>query len=195
MEDLNCLDELIGHGNYTYELLAEVECMMRQKSWKEGEVFEFPQGTRADFTPADLEIFDRIKKQASRWLSLEDTAILLPLGIKEHIDHILVREAVMEARSAPDHPVRAGICLGEDQPYAGHASEKDWDKAGAFLDGLPVTLIHYPIDAARKADLLMKHYPSQVEESYREGILNRAGELQRGFGTQKGIECLYRLDP
>ena len=36
LEDLNCLDDLIGHGNYTYEIMAERECMMRQKSWKAG---------------------------------------------------------------------------------------------------------------------------------------------------------------
>ena len=194
IEDLNCLDELIGHGNYTYELMAELECMMRQKSWKAGEVFEFPHGTRADFEDADWEIFNRIKNHAPRWLSLEDTAILLPLGIKEHIDHILVREAVLDARAALADQYRACICFGEDQPYAGHASEGDWEIARAYLDQFSTSNINYGINAVRKSDLLMKHYPSQVEESYREGLLNRAGQLQREYGIGWGVERIYRLN-
>ncbi len=195
LEDLNCLDDLIGHGNYIYELMAEVECMMRQKSWKEGEAFEFPQGSKADFTAADWEIYEGIKKYAPRLLSLDDTAILLPLGIKEHIDHILVREALMDAWQNIDPTARASICFGEDQPYAGHASENDWDKAKTFLDRLPVAPVNYTINAIRKSDLLMKHYPSQVEESYREGILNRADQLRRESGTGMGVERIYRVNP
>ena len=80
MEDLNCLDDLVGHGNYVYELMAEKECMLREKSWKDGEVFEFPQGNKGDFEDEDWQIYERIRKYAHRWLLSGDTAILLPLG-------------------------------------------------------------------------------------------------------------------
>jgi hypothetical protein len=193
MEDLNCLDDLIGHGNYTYELLAEKECMLRQKSWKEGEAFEFPHGTREDFERGDWEIYERIKGHALSWLSRENTAILLPLGIKEHIDHILLREAVMDARNETGQPVIAAIYLGEDQPYAGHATLDDWKQAMACVKALQALGTDYLIDADRKADLIMKHYPSQVEESYREGVLNRAGQLQQENGSGSGVERMYRL--
>jgi len=195
MEDLNCLDDLIGHGNYSYELLAERECMMRQKSWKEGEAFEFPHGTREDFNPEDWQIYEQIKKQSRKWLVNRDCAILLPLGIKEHIDHILLREAVMDAREELADNTNAVICFGEDQPYAGLADQNDWDAARAYILNLPAKEINYQIDESRKADLIMKHYPSQVEDSYREGVLNRAEQLKGEYGTDTGVERMYRLDP
>jgi LmbE family N-acetylglucosaminyl deacetylase len=195
LEDLNCLDDLIGQGNYTYEILAEKECMLRQKSWKEGEVFEFPEGGREDFEEEDWAIYTRIKTAARRWLLSGDTAILLPLGIKEHIDHILLREAVMDAREDLGQEARAAICFGEDQPYAGLASETDWKKALAFVHKLRTQKVDYPIDAERKSDLIMKHYPSQVEESYREGVLNRAESLRLEHGGNSGMERMYRRVP
>ena len=195
LEDLNCLDDLIGHGNYTYELMAEVECMMRQKSWKDGEAFEFPQGTKDKFNDEDWQIYKQIKKQAVKWLMSEDCAIMLPLGIKEHIDHILLREALMEARDELAQNRKASICFGEDQPYAGLADQDDWDKANNYIIGLPHKEINYCIDAERKSDLLMKHYPSQVEESYREGVLNRAKQLKQKFSSDTGVERIYRLIP
>ncbi len=195
LEDLNCLDDLVGHGNYTYELMAERECMLREKSWKDGEAFEFPQGSKEDFESGDWQIYERIKNRAPDWLLSEACAILLPMGIKEHIDHIILRDALMDARDELGHLTNAAICFGEDQPYAGLAYEHDWDKAIAYLDRLPVTRINYHIDEQRKSDLTMKHYPSQVEESYREGILNRAGQLEKECGTDTGVERIYRLQP
>ena len=195
LEDLNCLDDLIGHGNYTYELMAERECMMRQKSWKPGEAFEFPQGRKDDFNTEDWQIYDRIKKHALKWLLSEGCAIMLPLGIKEHLDHILLREAIMEASDELAQERNATICFGEDLPYAGLADQDDWEKANNFINGLPIKEINYRIDAERKSDLLMKHYPSQVEESYREGVLNRAAGLKQEYGTDTGVERLYRLEP
>lgn len=195
LEDLNCLDDLIGHGNYTYALMAERECMMRQKSWKAGEAFEFPQGSKDNFNTEDWQIYEQIKKHALKWLISADCAILLPLGIKEHIDHILLREALMEARDELEQNTSATICFGEDQPYAGHADKTDWDKARTYLNELPAVKINYGINAERKSDLLMKHYPSQVEESYREGILNRADQLKQKYGCDTGVERIYRLNP
>ena len=37
LEDLNCLDALIGKGHYSYEIKAERECVVRQKKWKPGQ--------------------------------------------------------------------------------------------------------------------------------------------------------------
>jgi hypothetical protein len=172
--------------------MAERECMMRQKSWKDGEAFEFPQGTKDHFNTEDWQIYGELKKQAAKWLMSEDCAIMLPLGIKEHIDHILLREAMMEATEELAQNRNATICFGEDQPYAGLADKDDWEKANNFINKLPVKEINYPIDAERKSQLLMKHYPSQVEESYREGVLNRAEQLKQKCDTDTGMERIYR---
>jgi hypothetical protein len=195
LEDLNCLDDIIGHGNYTYEILAERESILRQKSWKAGLAFEFPQGTKKDFNVYDWEVYEQIKKQACKWLISKDCAIMLPLGIKEHIDHILLREALMDGMDELARKTNAIIYLGEDQPYAGLANETDWDIARSYLNSLSLNEINYPIDAERKLELLMKHYPSQVEESYREGVLNRAEQLKQKYGSDTRIERIYRLKP
>ena len=100
-----------------------------------------------------------------------------------------------DARDELEQKTNATIYLGEDQPYAGLADKNDWDIARSFLNALPLIEINYPVDTERKSDLLMKHYPSQVEESYREGILNRAEQLRQEYGSDTGVECIYRLEP
>ena len=193
LEDLNCLDDMIGHDNYTYEIKAERECMLRQKSWKQGEVFEFPQGNKGNFEEEDWEIYRRIKKYAARWIIPKDTAVLLPLGMKEHVDHVILRDAVVDARSELGDQGNAVIYFGEDQPYTGLADHKDWEIAETFLNTLSVEQIDYSIDENRKADLVWEYYRTQVEESYREGILNRSAQLNQKYGTNTGVERIYRL--
>ncbi|MBR9997470.1 MAG: hypothetical protein KFF73_00800 [Cyclobacteriaceae bacterium] len=193
LEDLNCLDDLLGHGNYRYEIKDEVECVIRQKSWKPGELFEFPHGSRETFDAGDWEIYENIKKYASGWLSQEDTAILLPLCIKEHIDHVILRDAVMAVRENMKDKVKAVLYFGEDQPYTGLADENDWKKAEEFLKDLAVERIDYPVDENRKVDVIWKHYPTQVEESYRQGILNRALQLKQFNHVDSGVERIYRI--
>jgi hypothetical protein len=193
LEDLNCLDELIGKGHYSYEIKAERECAIRQKKWKPGEAFEFPQGDRNDFDDEDWQIFNRIKNYSQEWLQLQETALLLPIGMKEHIDHIILREAVMESVYELIHHVAATIYFGEDQPYTGLADEEDWAKTRVFLNTHPAERIDYPIDEIKKADQVMNYYPSQVEESYREGIINRSIQLKEEHKSKTGIERMYRL--
>ncbi|HLF33627.1 MAG TPA: hypothetical protein VI583_05295 [Cyclobacteriaceae bacterium] len=193
LEDLNCLDELIGFGEYRYEIKAEKECVIRQKGWKEGELFEFPQGNQEDFDSEDWEIFGRIKICAADWLSQKETAILLPLGIKEHIDHIILRDAVVSAWKDLKNKAKSTIYFGEDQPYTGLAGKEDWEKAKSFLDTLTTEEIDYCINETRKAELVWQHYPTQVEESYRQGILNRADQLKHIHNAPSGMERMYRL--
>ena len=193
LEDLNCLDELIGHDNYTYELKGERECMLRQKNWKQGEVFEFPQGNKKNFDEEDWEIYARIKKYAVQWINPEDTAVLLPLGVKEHVDHIILRDAVLDAKSELADEGKAIIYFGEDQPYTGLADKNDWEVAEVTLNAFSVERIDYSVDENRKADLVFEYYQTQVEESYREGILNRSAQLNQKYGIDKGVERVYRL--
>ena len=193
LEDLECLDELIGHENYIYELLGERECLLRGKNLETNEAFEFPHGTRDDFGDEDWQIYGRIKKYASKLLALKDTAILLPLGVKEHIDHIILREAVIDAKRELKDNLNAVIYFGEDQPYTGHANKDEWEKAEAFLKRHNVLTINYQVNILRKTDLLFKHYTSQVEESYREAVLKRARQLKEMLNSDLEIERIYQV--
>jgi hypothetical protein len=195
IEDLNCLDELIGKGNYSYEIKAERECVIRQKTWKPGETFEFPQGTKDDFDNEDQQIYDRIRNYAEAWLQEEEgTALLLPLAIKEHIDHTILREALVDTVYELGRKATASIYFGEDEPYAGLAFKKDWTKADIFIKKHSLVSLDYLIDENRKVDLVMKFYPTQVEESYRTGILNRSNQLKKQYKIDNGMERIYRWD-
>jgi hypothetical protein len=193
MEDIECMDELIGRENYTYEIKGENECLLRQKEAIFDGPIEFLSGNKDSFEEQDWQVYHRLKTYAHVWLTSEDTAVFLPLGMKEHIDHIVLREAVMDARDELGSGMKSILYLGEDQPYTGLADDGDWGKAMAFLKGLSHTSLNYCIDEKRKADLAMKYYVSQAEDSYKEGVLKRAAQLQQKFKVDCGVERMYRL--
>ena len=192
LEDLNYLDTVLGHGNYAYELLAERECVLRGKGWKPGEKFEFPHGNQDSFNREDWEIYRRIQGKCAELLALRDTAVLTLLGVKEHIDHVMVRDALIAARQKLGRKVRAAIYFGEEEPYTGLADEQDLQLAQQLVHKLGLQPRDYAIDAKRKMALLAKHYPTQVEESYRRGVLGRAAQLQKLHGARRGVERVFR---
>ncbi len=193
LEDLSCLDELIGHKNFTYEIKAEPECLVREKKLISDGVFEYLPGDRANFDDNDWDSYNRIKEDANRWLTLEDTAVLLPMGMKEHVDHIILREAVIDARNVLGRKATSTIYFGEDLPYTGLANTNDWDKVNTFFGKLTTKHINYTIDERRKINLVLKHYPTQIEDSYKEGVLKRAARLKQKYGTDTGVERMYKL--
>jgi hypothetical protein len=192
MEDVTCLDAVLGAGGYGYELKLERECVVRQKAWKPGERFEFPQGNRETFDDEEWEIFASVKGYAVEWLERADTALLLPLCVKEHVDHVILREAVLERRAEMGDAARARLYFGEDQPYAGLGSEEDWRTAQEFVARLGLEPLDYAIDAERKSELVMTSYPSQVEDSYREGMVERSRQLAELNGVSGGVERIWR---
>ena len=193
LEDLNCLDELIGHDNYNYEIKAEPECLVREKKLVSDGVFEFLPGDRDSFDDNDWKSYNRIKEYAREWLTLEDTAVLLPMGMKEHVDHVILREAVTDTRNELGQDASSIVYFGEDLPYTGLADTNDWDKLNLFFNGLVFRHINYSIDEHRKIKLIMKHYPTQFEDSYKEGVLKRADQLKQKFGTDTGVERIYQI--
>ena len=192
LEDLNCLDEMIGRGGYGYELLGERECTTRQKGWKPGEAFEFPWGNRESFEPEEKEIYSRLKEDALRRLAMADTAILCLMGMKEHVDHVIHREAVVDAAGELGSKCKAVIYFGEEQPYTGLADEQNWQTVNAFLKSQTLEVLDYAIDLKTKVALVMKNYPSQVEESYKDGMVNRARRLGKENGVMDAVERMYR---
>ena len=186
LEDLCCLDEILGRYSYRYELLGEDECITRRKPLKEGELMEFPAGTPADFDETDHGILHRLTDYC-RTILASDVVVFGPLGIKNHIDHVLLREALLAALDTPGQTVNARVVFGEDLPYMGLATDAERRETEAFLARLPHTVADIPVDAVAKCDVSFRHYPSQVEDSYRTGVVNRARELQ-------GHERLYLLD-
>jgi hypothetical protein len=190
LEDLECLDELLGVGQYRYELLGERECFLRAKAMADSEM-EFPHGMYADFSEQDTAIFERLKGRVRAWAAQEDTALVFPLAIKEHIDHFITREAGISVTEALGRQAKASFYFQEDKPYAGIQIAEEADRIETFVSqyGLqPRVYRHHP---ERVVELAFKHYPSQVEEVYRKGVMDRAEQLKRLHGTEAPCDQMF----
>lgn len=193
IEDKNCLDELIGQFNYSYQLLGEDECIYRGKTFADSEM-EFPHGMYDDFTNEDKQIFSRLKNQICKWAIKENTALIFPLAIKEHIDHFITREAAIEVVKESNNRVKAKFYFQEDKPYSGLATEEELNRINNFIDENKLTSLFYKYNPNVTIDLAFKHYVSQVEEVYKEGIINRANFWKEKFKSEFHIDRICVLD-
>ena len=190
LEDQECLDELLGEGEYRYELLGERECFLRAKVMADSEM-EFPHGMYADFSAQDWEIFERLKKVVRRWAAQEDTALVFPLAIKEHIDHFITREAGIAVVEELGEAAKAGFYFQEDKPYAGIQTAEETSRIEAFVSQHGLQSRVYQNHPKKVVALAFKHYPSQVEEVYRKGVMERAEQLQRLYGLDEPCDRLF----
>jgi LmbE family N-acetylglucosaminyl deacetylase len=194
LEELDCLDELLGEHSYRYELRGERECMVRGKAFADSEM-EFPHGMYADFTDQDRAIFSRLQALVQSWAGHRDTALVFPLAIEEHIDHFLVREAgILAVRTSPVPP-QASFYFVEDKPYAGIQTPAEAARAAQIVDENRLLARLYRSHPQEVVNLAFKHYLSQVEDVYRKGVLQRAAELQSLYGLGQPAEQLFAYDP
>ncbi|WP_308639618.1 hypothetical protein [Paenibacillus silvisoli] len=192
LEDLNCIDELLGPFNYGYELLGEHECFTRGKQLANSEM-EFPHGMYGDFTEQDHGIFARMVARTKEWAALPDTALVFPLAYKEHIDHFIVREAALEAAKELGGEAKAAFYFQEDKPYGGIATVEEAARIEAWVESNRLEKRAYRHHPGTVVELAFKHYASQVDEVYRTGVLNRAVILSTQYGTETPCDQLYRF--
>ncbi len=190
LEDLECLDELLGEHNYRYELFGERECFLRAKSMAESEM-EFPHGMYEDFSQGDWEIWERLKIKARGWADQADTALIFPLAIKEHIDHFITREAGLSAKRELGERAKATFYFQEDKPYAGIQTEAEAQRIEAFVDENNLLPRLYRCQPEKVVELAFRHYPSQVEDVYRKGVLERARQLSEMYGVDEPGDRLF----
>jgi len=190
IEDLSCLDELFGEHNYRYELFGEPECFLRAKQMADSEM-EFPHGMYEDFSVQDRQIFERLKGHVCSWAAQEDTALVFPLAIKEHIDHFITREAGLAAAKELAGRAKARFYFQEDKPYAGIQTEAEASRIEDFVQANRLQPRPYHYHPERVVELTFKHYTSQVEEVYRKGVLERAEQLKTLYGVDEPCDRLY----
>ena len=192
IEDQDCLNELVGRYQYTYELGGEDECFARGKQFADSEM-EFPHGMYEDFDAQDHAIFSRMKQRIRRWAGQNNTALVFPLAFKEHIDHFIVREAAIAvAREQEGHP-GATFYFQEDKPYGGLATPEELDRTEAFISAHQLESRCYAADPEEVIRLAFKHYVSQVEEVYRTGINQQATYWQQTMTADRPLDriCAY----
>ena len=184
-EDMCCLDDLFGDYNYKYRLLCEYDCQVRGKKTANSEM-EFHHGMYEDFEDDDFAIMKRVSAVATEYFKLCDTAVIFPIGFKEHIDHFIVREA---GRKAANEGGSAKLYFAEEKPLSGIANEIEIERINALVkeDGLTPNL--FRCDPEKVSDIVFKHYLSQVEPLYREGVINRAKVLSEFYKTDYPLDC------
>lgn len=192
IEDLECVNELLGRFNYSYEIFGEDECFVRGKPFAESEM-EFPHGMYADFNEKDKEIFTRMKKLIRKWASKEDTALIFPIAIKEHIDHFIVRQAAIEVAKETTGNVNSKFYFQEDKPYGGIATSEELTRIEDFINENKLENRLYSFDPEVIIELAFRHYKSQVEEVYKKGIRDRALYLKNKMNSSLPLDriCLY----
>jgi hypothetical protein len=190
IEDLSCMDELLGEHTYRYELYGEADCFLRDKQMADSEM-EFPHGMYGDFSAWDQQIFERLRGYARGWAAEDDTALVFPLAIKEHIDHFITREAGISAARELGEKAKASFYFQEDKPYAGIQTAAEAGRIEEFVREnrlQPHLYRHHPEEVV---ELAFRHYPSQVEEVYRKGVLERALQLSELYGVDEPCDRLF----
>lgn len=190
MEDLECLDELLGEHNYSYELLREKEALLRGKILANG-TMEFPHGMYTEFGEEEWQIFTRLQKIIRSWADYDNTALVFPLAIKEHIDHFITREAAITTANELGSKLKCSIYFQEDKPYAGIQVTEEVERILKFVETNQLETRLYRTYPEKIIDLAFRHYISQVEDVYRVGVFQRAEELSSLHGLSEPCDCIY----
>jgi hypothetical protein len=192
MEDVSCLDDLFGRNNYQYVLLLQDEALVRGFKLANDEM-EFPKGNLHSYRDQEWEIFNLLLATIQKYASLEDTALIFPMSIRNHIDHFILRHAAAECLKTKDNNAKARFYFVEDKPYAGLASLEEWQEVNDFFSQFPHEALIFPLDTNYVDKLLFKHYPSQTEEVYRQGLYARASYLRSVHSTEKDLDRILRI--
>ncbi|AJR08713.1 PIG-L family deacetylase [Photobacterium gaetbulicola] len=128
-----------------------------------------PGGTFSDFRQAEIDVYNRIAADITPILKQEDCAAFVLLANGSHIDHFVVREAVMKAAHDLGKDAQCQIYFGEDQPYTGANPDKAQDELNTIKARLPnnaISKITYWYDKDYKLELFKKYYLSQYDVGY-----------------------------
>jgi len=192
IEDQECINDMLGAFTYDYQIMGENAGLLRGKAMANSDM-EFPKGSYDDFSKADTEVFERMKQRVLKWAMQENTALIFPMAIKEPIDHFIVREAGVSIAEELGENAKATFYFQEDKPYGGLAEQNELDKIEDFIRQHQLENRLYAYNPNEVIDLGFKHYISQVEELYREGILKRAEFLKQNQQVEYYLDRICKF--
>jgi hypothetical protein len=194
VEDLECLDDLLGPHNYYYRVMGEEESQVRGKIFNEGEgEMEMAYGSYETMDSGDRQILARMKECILELGQAKDTAIVLPLGMKGHIDHFIVREAGLQAKKELKKNAKAAFYFAEDKPYAGLLNEAETEDTERFIAENGLADIAYPHHPKEVLRLAFLHYPSQVDDVYDTGILTRNEQMKTHYNVHCDCDRVFKM--
>jgi hypothetical protein len=171
--------------------MGEEESQVRGKVFNEGEgEMEMAFGSYETMDENDWGILNRMEACIAELAVSEDTAIVLPLSMKGHIDHFVVREGGVRAMKGQEP--KAAFYFAEDKPYAGLMTEEESRVNDDFIAEHALTdraFAGYPKEILR---LAYQHYPSQVDAVYDEGVLARNEQLKQIYNTDVDTDRIYK---
>ena len=190
VEDMECLDALLGAHNYYYRVMGEEESLVRGKSFNQGEgEMEMSFGSYDTMDTCDCDILNRMETCISEIATNKNTAIILPLSMKGHIDHFVVREAGARVMKRPGG--KAVFYFAEDKPYAGIMTDEESAINDAFIAEHTLTERAFPHHPEEVLRLAYQHYPSQVDCVYDEGIRNRSKQLKQIYQIETDCDRIF----
>ncbi len=173
IEDQECLNEMLGRFSYDYQIMGEDAALLRGKGMANSDM-EFPHGSYEDFSAADTEVFERMKQRVRNWAMNSNTALVFPIAMKEPIDHFITREAGIIVAKELGDKAKATFYFQEDKPYGGIADINELARIEDFIQYHQLENRLYAFNPHSIIDLAFKHYISQVEDVYKQGIIGRA---------------------
>ena len=191
IEDLECLDDLLGPHNYRFRLMGEEESQVRGKVFNEGEdEMEMAFGNYDTMDEADWGILKRMEACVKDLAEREDTAIVLPLSMKGHIDHFVVREGGVRAMKSAEP--RATFYFAEDKPYAGLMTDEESGINDDFISEYGLNDRAFAWTPSEVLRLAYLHYPSQIDSIFDEGVMARNEQLKQVYGKDVDTDRIYK---
>lgn len=129
-----------------------------------------PGGDFSTFRSEEENIYQQLIPVFEVKLRTPDCAMFVLLANGHHIDHFLVREAVITAARHLGNQAKCQIYFGEDQPYTGTYPEASVAQMTSLQKRLGLQKISYTINEADKINLFKKYYISQYSNDYVVGI-------------------------
>jgi hypothetical protein len=192
IEDLEALDAMLGPHHYIYRVMGENESQVRGKVFNESEgEMEMAFGSLETMDDKDHEVCVRMVECIAELARQEDTALVLPLSMKGHIDHFIVHYAGEQVMNRPGN--KATFYFAEDKPYAGLMNQEESAIVEAFIDKYGLADRAFQFDPERVLKLAYRHYPSQVDKIYDEGVGARVKQLKALYGMDVSIDRIYKF--
>lgn len=128
-----------------------------------------PAGTFEDFRQQEIEIYQTITASVKPILQQDNCAAFVLLANGSHIDHFVVREAILKAAHDLGSQAKCDIYLGQDQPYTGANPTDAMVEVNNLAARLPPNALipmRYWIDKEHKVNLFETYFLSQYDKSY-----------------------------
>ncbi len=142
----------------------------------------------------DREAINNIYELINTLLFSSDIQLFVPLAVKEHVDHLIVRNVVINSILKNKNKMKAQVFFYEDLPYAASANKDEQKKIGRFIKDNQLVPITYPIDLGSKLKLL-DNYKSQPIQGYYDAINRRAEQIQEQSSKKTPSEKVFMFSP